>query len=188
MEDECCANKNETSFEAYTNYHKFITTKFEKEFMESGLRYKQGLLIDIHGQSHSESWIELGYLISSAELSSSSNLTDYFRTSSINSLASKSSFSFDDLIRGSVSLGGILYSKYNYKVVPSPQHLSPNGGNYYSGGFITREYSLSSRKTRINAIQIESPYALRVDTQIENYALNVAQSIYDFYILHGLDQ
>lgn len=157
-------------------------------YFKDSIHYKQGLLIDIHGQSHPEGWIELGYLLSSNELNSTSSLTDPLKVSSINSLASTSDYPFENLIRGRVSLGGIMDSKYNLKVVPSPKYLSPNGGNYYSGGFITREYSLSQKKARINAIQIESPYAYRVDSAIDAYADSVANSIFEFYTLHRLNE
>ncbi len=127
-------------------------------------------------------------MLTSSELFSTSNLTDPLNKSSLNSLAGTSDYSFEDLIRRNVSLGGLMESKYNLKVVPSPKYLSPNGGNYYSGGFITKEYSSSQKKARINAIQIESPYSLRVDSEIESYADKVANSIFDFYTLHKLNE
>ena len=161
---------------------------FKNLFYLDSIHYKQGLLIDIHGQSHPEGWIELGYLLTSSELNSTSNLIDPFQKYSLNSLAAKSNYSFEDLIRRNVSLGGIMQLKHNLKVVPSPEYLSPNGGNYYSGGFITKEYSTFSKKARINAIQIESPYSLRVDGAIENYSDKVANSIFEFYTLHKLNE
>jgi hypothetical protein len=155
--------------------------------LENNFNYKQGLLIDIHGQSHSENWIELGYLLTSTVLNSTKDLTNY-QSSSINSLASISSYKFNDLIRGEFSLGGIMESRYNLKVVPSPKYLSPNGGNYYSGGFITKEYSSAKKTTRINAIQIEAPYLMRIDSDVEYYANRIADSIFAFYIHHKLDE
>ena len=92
---DCCQNVNEESKIAYDDYHRMINAYFEKEFMLAG-NYQQGLLLDIHGHSHSEAWVELGYLLKGSELNGSLKNN----RSSINHLVSISSNSLEDLIRG----------------------------------------------------------------------------------------
>ena len=65
--------------EAWKAYHSFI----EKAKREIG---GPGLLIDIHGQNHPESWIELGYTLSADQLN---NKTYCAKDTSINFLASQ---------------------------------------------------------------------------------------------------
>ena len=113
--------------------------------------------------------------------------------SSINKLASLSSNkTFEDLIRGKkYSLGGIIQTKYNFKVVPSPTFPKPNKGNYYSGGFITQKYSSAKMSQyRLNAIQIELPSDLRHGTisQIIEDSKKLADSIFDFYFMNSFQQ
>ena len=111
--------------------------------------------------------------------------------SSINKLASLSNKIFEDLIRGkNNSLGGIIQTKYNFKVVPSPTFPSPNKGNYYKGGFITQIYSSAQMSQyRLNAIQIELPSDLRHGSisQIIEDSKKLADCIFDFYFINSFD-
>lgn len=90
------------------------------------------------------------------------------------------------LKRGKVSLGGIMQNKYNLKVVPSPQYPDPGNGNYYNGGFITQKYGNSLN--RLNAIQIELPFAMRDDRVYDMNARLVASCIYEYYAMHNFDK
>jgi hypothetical protein len=48
---ESCQNQIDECKQAYSDYHNFITTNFENNFMINGAKkYEQGLLIDLHGQ------------------------------------------------------------------------------------------------------------------------------------------
>ena len=148
--------------------------------------YKQGLLIDLHGQSHLEDWVELGYLLLENELDAP--VLKNPSNSSIRLLDSVSIYSFDDLIRGAVSLGGILQTGFGVKTVPSPAHKSPGASDYFTGGYITRTYgSVSCKRSRINAIQIEVSYPMRDNNEIANSARVLAKSIYDYYMKHTMD-
>ena len=183
---ESCENANDLCSKAYNDYHNFISKDFVEDFLINGrLNFKQSLLIDIHGQAHSENWTEIGYLLSAKELDNEilNFSTNY---SSIGLLASLSSYSLDDLIRGDVSIGGILQNKFNLKVVPSPNYKRPGTGNYYNGGYITSRYgSNGGFMKHLNAIQIELHGSLR---QIDNYkstAKNLASSIFYYYNIHN---
>ena len=80
--------------QAYNDYHFFIKNYFAIYIMgRSRKQLEQGLLIDIHGQSHAEGWTELGYLLSANDLD-----TQIFADeSSIRQMTSLSSYSFEDL-------------------------------------------------------------------------------------------
>lgn len=94
-----CDNEYDDCNRAYKDYHNFISNYYERDFMIDGAGrfYQQGLLFDIHGQSHPEKWIELGYLISSKKLDE--KVLDY-KKSSIRQIASFSKNDFNNLIRG----------------------------------------------------------------------------------------
>lgn len=78
---------------------------------------------------------------------------------------------------------------YGLDTVPSPAFKSPNGGNYYSGGFITKTYgSKNCPDHRISAIQIELPYHLRKNSAYEKTGTLLANAIFEFYMLHGFDK
>jgi len=154
--------------------------------MLNGTRaYRQGLVIDIHGQSHPENWIEIGYLLSSSQLNKTLTSTS---KPSVNYLVLLNNYNMEGVIRGNLSLGGIMQQKFNLKCVPSPNYPSPNGGNYYSGGFITSAHGSSqTNEYRLNAIQIELPFSMRAnDTAINLSAKQVAASIFEYYRIHSM--
>lgn len=128
----------------------------------------------------------MGYLINSNQLNTHEVLSEELARPSINNLVKSSKYRLNELIRGSVSLGGIMQLKYNLKVVPSPNHTSPQHACYYSGGYITKLHGLLKKSSKLNAIQIELPYTMRIEQDIKYYAIDVARAIYDFYNLHEL--
>lgn len=183
---DCCANAYDDAMLAYKDYHNMIESYFQKNFI-SNSKYEQGLVIDLHGQSHPENWIELGYVLSVAELNL--NVLTKAQKSSISYLGSISPFDYDNLVRGVASLGGIMQNKFNFKAVPSPANPSPKNKNYFNGGFISQTYgSKYTLANRLNAIQIEMPFAMRDDPVYEGYAKKVAECIFDYYVLHNFDK
>ena len=98
-----CTTQVDDCMIAYTDYHEMIETRFKKEFMQSKSKqiYKRGLVLDIHGQTHVENWVELGYLLSKEQLNTPT-LNPLTMKSSIDNLIRHSSpYTMDDLIRGS---------------------------------------------------------------------------------------
>lgn len=184
--NQSCENSIDNCTQAYNDFHRFIEKYFNEDFMILGsTRYKQGLLIDIHGQSHKEGWIELGYLLSSATLDGDKQISP--ESSSIRQIAALSSYTFEDLIRGPQSLGSIFQTKCNFDTVPSSKFKSPNKGNYYSGGYITKVHgSRSLPKHRVSAIQLELPFKLRSNTEYENSGKLIAKAVYEFYVINRL--
>jgi hypothetical protein len=186
---ECCAVPTEDSFIAYNEFHDFIRTKFIFEFL-STRTYKQALLLDIHGQSHKENWIELGYVLTKQMLNNDDKLRDP-TLSSVCSMSATSEFLFDDIIRGDdVSLGAIIRkNNIELTVCPSPNVPSPKSGNYYNGGYISVLHgSKGCTGSIVNAIQVELPSFVRTNETYSAYAKSLAQSFYEFYMVHKFNE
>ena len=99
-----------------------LEQKFQNQF-------GSGLVIDIHGQSHEEQRIELGYLLSSSELrmsNSTINSSDFVNQSSVKSLLNNNSNNLEltDLLSGESSMGNLLNIK-DYASVPSKEGYCP---------------------------------------------------------------
>ncbi|CAD5125005.1 DgyrCDS13245 [Dimorphilus gyrociliatus] len=151
------AYDNTEALRVYDDYHGFINQA--KNSINSF-----GLLLDIHGQSHAELWIELGYLFSREMLNTNDTNPE---TSSIFSLSKRfKNVTFENLLRGSESYGKLL-DDLSYKTVPSPSYWSPGNGRYFRGGYITQTYG-SRNEGEIDAIQIESPRNLRFTPALRN--------------------
>ena len=122
-------------------------------------KFGSGLVIDIHGQSHEEQRIELGYLLSSSELkmdNSTINSSSFKNESSVRSLLNKNlgELKLTDLLSGEFSIGSLLSQK-GYASVPSKEVIAPKEGElYFSGGYNTAIYG-SRNSGSVDAIQIE---------------------------------
>ncbi|KAM5145672.1 uncharacterized protein ACMZJ9_013045 [Mantella aurantiaca] len=145
-------------------------------------RMPTGLLIDIHGHSHAEGWVELGYVISKTNLDSGK-----FKAAdtSIYSLSRRRlDITFDSLLRGSHSLGNLIEDQNaNYVCVPSPSNPGPHGGNYFSGGYIVATHG-SKISGEVDAIQIELPRWIRESVERSNFATVLAKAILSYYDVH----
>ena len=167
----------------YDAYHNYVA----QARTEVTSLYGSGLLLDIHGQSHSQH-IELGYLLTPSVLDKSDATLDsgnYAATSSIPHLAqtNKSGFSFSQVLRGTFSFGGYLHAN-GLECVPRPGYTSPGNNPYFYGGYTTRIYGSYNGGT-IDAIQCEFRYSYR-DTQSERLraAAAFAKSISEFMAKH----
>ena len=122
-------------------------------------QFGSGLVIDIHGQSHEEQRIELGYLLSSSDLrmsNTSINSPDFINDTSIKSLLVNhpDNLKLTDLLSGESSLGNFLTTS-GYASVPSKEDTAPKEGElYFSGGYNTATYG-SRDNGSVDAIQIE---------------------------------
>ncbi len=141
----------------------------------------QGLLLDIHGHSHTTVRTELGYLLSAQDLDN--NRLDP-QKSSIRALASRVTISFEELLHGPHSFGGLLEAQHNsketYYAVPSPTYIGPgNGHPYFKGGFTVAAEG-SRDGDYVDAIQVESPQSYRSYHTRPVYAKDLATSIVKF--------
>ncbi len=163
----------------YDYYHECIS----KAVKEISTVYGHGLLLDIHGQSHSD-YIELGYLLSYSDLLAKDaelNSGAYSSSSSIRRLfeINKGNISFADLLRGEHSFGAELNGN-GLDCCPSPAIPSPVNSSYFNGGYTTKTYG-SLNGGAVDAIQMEFRYSYR-DTQAEREraAAATAKSIKEF--------
>ncbi len=132
-------------------------------------RTGRGLVIDLHGHAHAIARLELGYLLtaaqlrlSDAEIASSGTLG----ASSIARLVSdaRGAPGGAELLRGPTSLGGLLQVR-GVPSVPSPAAPAPLvGEDYFNGGFNTQRHGSRSGGP-LDAIQIECHFTGIRDTE-----------------------
>ena len=140
-----CGNSNANEY--FNAYHNFIKQASE----DINNKYGKGLYIDLHGQSHSIPRVEVGYnLLSNSfdeNLNNSATNTSELARVTIKNLIEHNvqNLTFEDLIRGSQSFGGLMQvtggSEYaalghagcnrsvGYRAVPSHISSGSNQGN-----------------------------------------------------------
>jgi len=169
--------------QAWTEYHHYLDLA-KRSVVQN---YGRGLYLDFHGLNSSRTKIELGYLLTSSQLNIDSTRMQhlgYANFSSIRTLAHESTDDFEQLLRGSDSLGSLLTNR-GYDSVPSTQFPDPDGGPYYRGGYNTvRHGSISGGP--ISGIQIEHNWAGVRDNPANrtNYTRALAESTDQFFISH----
>ena len=149
------AQGNANAARAWTEYHGFI----EMAAAEIVRRDGTGFYIDLHGHGHAIARLELGYLLTSAELSQTDAQLDASGlavTSSLQRAMSSTPTSFSEVLRGSSSLGGLLSTIAS---VPSPSAPSPGADPYFNGGYSTERHT-----TTLPGVQIESHFSGVRDT------------------------
>jgi hypothetical protein len=136
----------------------------------------------MHGHGHPTPWIEIGYALSSKDLSQSDKTLRqqaYIAKSTVRNLAVQKGVDFPELIRGSSSLGGLLYRWY--RSVPSPADPSPKGKAYFIGGYIVRTHGSRNGGT-IDATQLEHYGAQRATSSARQaYAAVLARALHQFF-------
>lgn len=182
------AQEDKYALRAWQEYHHYIEVAKKKITDDHG----SGLFLDIHGHGKNpdgfydlRTW--LGYLISSDELDQSDvalNTNSYQSKSSISSWVDSSSYSFIEVLRGSVSFGSILDS-LGYKSLPSVNDSSPSGMRYFSGGYNTARHG-SRNGGIISAIQIELPKPGIRENQStwSNFSKSINSAISEYYTIH----
>jgi len=141
---------------AWTEFHQYIDAAKEA----TQLQFNKGFYIDLHGHAHDIQRLELGYLLTAAQLRYSD---DSLNTSV---LQSKSSIRFlighnlghlthAQMLRGPQSLGDLLMQR-GIPSVPSSSDPYPEIGEaYFNGGYNTARHS-SLPGGSIDGVQIES--------------------------------
>ena len=150
--------------------------------------FERGLFLDIHGHGHDIDRLELGYLLTSAELNrpdANLNSLDIVARTSIRELGRTSPIPFSRLLRGPVSLGG-LFQEHDIPSVPSPAVPGPGDDPYFRGGYNTRRHGSLSDAEVIDGIQIEHHYrGIRDnDANRQAYAAIAAAVIREFMLEH----
>ncbi|NDI16597.1 MAG: hypothetical protein EBY83_01305 [Verrucomicrobia bacterium] len=153
------AQGNANTILAWNEYHTFIQIAKQAVISSTG----RGLLIDLHGQGHSIQRLEIGYNTDTGDLFKSTLTSSDRYDSSIRELGERSRLTFDQLVRGDLSLGTLMQSR-GYPSVPSTTNLNQGTVSgvynpYFTGGYTVEIYgSKGSKSGAINAIQIECNY------------------------------
>jgi hypothetical protein len=179
------AQGNQFALQAWNEYQSFILSAREQIKKDFG----QGLYLDLHGHGHTIPKIELGYLLSSSELSKSDieiNQQQYINKSSIRNLVTnnKNSLTLAELLRGNNSFGNYL-EQAGYPCVPSSYTISPGGNPYFTGGYCTQQYGSALGGT-IDGIQIEHYYSNLRDNNnnLKAYVSKLSRVIIKFLEYH----
>lgn len=145
-------------------------------------RFGRGILVDLHGHGHAIARLELGVLLSSAQLATpASTLDELTDDTSLRALAERTG-SLSNLLRGPDAFG-TLFENEGIPAVPSAGDPFPLPGHpYYTGGYITLRHGSRDGGT-IDAIQIEAPLGGLRDTaaNIRAFALRTA-TVLDEYL------
>lgn len=150
---------------ALAEWHDFIDAARGAVLQASG----RGWYMDMHGHGHSIQRLELGYLLTGAQL----DLTDaqldanaaYEDTASVRTMSEASPASFAALLRGPTSLG-TLYASNGFPSIPSSSDPRPGGTSYFTGGDNTRRHACGAEATPLGGVtggdicgvQIEANY------------------------------
>ncbi|WP_299668054.1 T9SS type A sorting domain-containing protein [uncultured Polaribacter sp.] len=170
---------NATAKVYYDAFHNFI----DAASADINSKFGKGLYIDLHGQSHTVPRIEAGYNLTSSSFdedlnNTSTNTTELARVTIKNLINNNiSGATFEDLIRGATSFGGIMQStggkKYadlgyagcgrteGYRTVPSNigdggqgscDDTNPGSNSYFAGDFYNNIRHGSGNTTTANTV------------------------------------
>jgi len=160
---------------AWIRYHSYLKHAQELIMNNEYNIHGKGLLFDLHSQEHKEGWVELGYMITSRQLSRKKY---DLKSSSLSSYLTKL-FHPIELISGNKSLGYFI-TKYKYSATPSPTFPAPPDQSYFEWGYTIEEYG---RHNNFSAIMIESPSKELTNlTKLYIYAKLLALAIHDYVI------
>ena len=137
------------------------------------------IFLDIHGHSHPEQNIELGYLLTTDQLKNEKEVLEALEgRSSIAHWQTTSSDSFAERLRGASSLGGQL-EKLGFPSVPSPTQPHAGEAKYFTGGYNTARYGSVGEVRETVSIQIETPFPGVRDHERNRrkFALALAESL-----------
>ena len=147
----------------------------------------EGFYVDLHGHGHAIPRLELGYMLSAADL----NRTDlalnnqiYVNKSSFRTLGSKPGVDFAELIRGPLSLGTLLEAE-GYPAVPSQSQPNPGDDPFFSGGYNTGRHG-SRDGGSVSGVQIECNFPGVRDTAVNRqaFAEALARVLAPFFDAH----
>ncbi len=163
--EAACGNREASA--ALEDWHLFIDAAKAAVVAKSG----KGWYMDMHGHGHPIPRLELGYLLTDAQL----NLTDAELDAST-SFESRSSFftlsqaapsSFSSALRGGASLG-TLYANNGFPAIPSTADPRPNGTDYFDGGDNTRRHTCGSSASALGGATNGTICGVQIETNFAN--------------------
>ncbi|TVP46338.1 MAG: hypothetical protein EA350_07440 [Gemmatimonadales bacterium] len=147
------AQGNPEATRTWKEFHSWTETAM------AGVRasHPRGLYVDVHGHGHDVQRLELGYLLTGAQLAVDDHVLDGSGAAgsmSLREIAAWTGRTPSRIVRGEGSLGD-LFHRRGYPAVPSPQDLHPAGAPFFSGGYNTRRYGCGDGGT-ICGFQLEA--------------------------------
>eukprot|EP00457_Paulinella_chromatophora_P008687 gb/GEZN01008728.1/.p1 GENE.gb/GEZN01008728.1/~~gb/GEZN01008728.1/.p1 ORF type:complete len:402 (-),score=57.87 gb/GEZN01008728.1/:192-1331(-) len=150
----------------------------------------RGLYLDIHGQSQRQKLLNVGLGVDAPQLNFPPEQFEFFRgISNVRAAAErakqKQNMSFYEFVVGNASFGGLLENK-GYSAIPSNVHNNNKENMFFYGGVgvastLVRYYG-SFNGGAIDSIQLEHPYAIRVDEQSRiTYAQDLVEIAIEFF-------
>jgi N-formylglutamate amidohydrolase len=150
-EIEEAAQGSPVAQKAWSEYHGFIAQACAATVKQYGVAF----FIDLHGQSHPDVRVELGYQHSAKDLAMSDeelNNPSSLAKSSIALIAARSKEPYAALLRGPQSFGALLEKK-GFLAAPSPRMPSPQEP-FFTGGYTVRRYCVA--KDHVTGFQVET--------------------------------
>ncbi len=135
---------------AWGEYHGFI----RQAAASVTSKYPNGFLIDLHGHSHKDPRLELGYGHSAQELGrpeAELNAPEFAAAGSLRVIAARRKTPYTELLSGPRSLGALLEAE-GYRATPSPRMPVPTEP-FFRGGYTMREHTGGNSK--LAGLQIE---------------------------------
>ncbi|MCX6069875.1 MAG: hypothetical protein NTU91_03305 [Chloroflexi bacterium] len=141
--------------QAWEEYNGFLLAAKQAVVEQCG----RGLLLDLHTNGRDGYLIEFGYGLTRDDLGEDDehlNRESFIRRSTLRQLALLGPIDHADLLRGLLSLGGLMTS-LGYAAEPSPGQPQPAGDPYFSGGYTIFRHG-SMYGGWVDAVQIEVAY------------------------------
>lgn len=165
---------------AWHSYHDAVTA-----VLEYTKQYGQVFFVDVHGHGHKVQRLELGYSLTTKQLTLAYNRKNTEKmppTSSLgNYLAADGKKDFHDMLFGQYAFGTLLENN-GVRATPSMQDPHPQEGEaFFAGGHITRKFTASDFP-HVFGVQIELQFKGMRDTD-ENrkkFAEAFAKSYWEF--------
>jgi len=175
LPEATCSNSAITGI--WNNYHLSIDSFITK----ITAKYPLALFIDLHAHGHTKQRLELGYLLSGAELRNPASIVPA-SSSLYNLLQQNSSLQINQLLTGPNAFGTLMENRA-FPSVPSQQDPAPLVTDlYFDGGYNTQRYC-SGAYPKVFGWQIESNFTGVRDNQNNriNFAKAFLQSLMQFY-------
>ena len=184
---------NAVAAQALTEWHAFIDVAKNEVLKTHG----KGWYMDIHGHGHAVQRLELGYLLTAAQLDGTDASLDASSATenraSMLTLSLASPLSFSAVLRGPTSLG-TLYAARGFPSIPSSSDPRPSGADYFNGGDNTRRHTCGSEAGPLGGttggmicgVQIEANFVGVRDNAAnrERFADATAQVLEQYLRLH----
>jgi hypothetical protein len=184
---------NAEAAQALAEWHAYIDLAKNEVIKTHG----KGWYMDMHGHGHAVPRLELGYLLTAAQLDGTDASLDASSATenraSILTLSLASPLSFSALLRGPTSLG-TLYADKGFPAIPSSSDPRPSGTDYFNGGDNTRRHACGSEAGPLGGttggficgVQIEANFAGVRDNAAnrERFAEVTAQVLEQYLRVH----